>query len=137
MNQPASNNRVDEPDQVGRWVAEAGDPTALPRAEHVERLRALLLDRADSLQPRTRLVLFDEDQEEDKTDSAGHATTVQELPDEFMAESNQLDAAEKAQQLQAKQAAADAAKAAFKETSDAAGEILRRLLERRRSDKNS
>ena len=45
MNQPTSNNHENDLDDVSRWIAEAGDPSIEPRPEHVEHLRALLLDR--------------------------------------------------------------------------------------------
>ena len=51
-----------------------------------------------------------------------------------MDESNPFYAAKKAQQQQAKQTGP--AKPSFKDTSDAAGDILRRLMERRRAEKN-
>jgi pSer/pThr/pTyr-binding forkhead associated (FHA) protein len=74
---------------------------------------------------------FDEELEDDSEGS----TVVEEVPDEFIDESNPFYAAKKAQQLQAKQGAA--AKAEFKDTSDAAGDILRRLMERRRQERSS
>jgi pSer/pThr/pTyr-binding forkhead associated (FHA) protein len=80
---------------------------------------------------------FDEEEDDnDETLAEGSAVTVEEVPDELMDESNPFFAAKKAQKLQAKQAAAGS-KAAFKDTSDAAGDILRRLMERRRAEKNS
>jgi predicted component of type VI protein secretion system len=56
--------------------------------------------------------------------------------DEFMDESNPFYAAKKAQKEQAKQGAAGPAKSSFKDTSDAANDILRRLMERRRASKS-
>jgi pSer/pThr/pTyr-binding forkhead associated (FHA) protein len=81
-------------------------------------------------------VPFDDENEDDETIAEGSAVTVEEVPEEFLDESNPFYAAKKAQQLQAKQGAA-AAKAAFKDTSDAAGDILRRLMERRRAERSS
>ncbi len=78
---------------------------------------------------------FDEEQEDDDTLAEG-GETVAEVPEEFMDESNPFYAAKKAQQLQAKQGPAGPAKASFKDTSDAAGDILRRLMERRRAEKS-
>jgi predicted component of type VI protein secretion system len=57
------------------------------------------------------------------------------VPEEFMDESNPFYAAKKAQQQQAKPTGP--VKPAFKDTSDAAGDILRRLMERRRASKES
>jgi pSer/pThr/pTyr-binding forkhead associated (FHA) protein len=79
---------------------------------------------------------FDEDEDDDQTLAEG-AETVADSPEEFMDESNPFYAAKKAQQLQAKQGPAGPAKAKFNDTSDAAGDILRRLMERRRAEKNS
>jgi predicted component of type VI protein secretion system len=61
--------------------------------------------------------------------------SVEEIPEDFIDESNPFYAAKKAQQQQAKQTGP--AKPAFKDTSDAAGDILRRLMERRRASKSS
>jgi predicted component of type VI protein secretion system len=55
--------------------------------------------------------------------------------EEFIDESNPFYAAKKAQKEQAKQAAGPA-KPSFKDTSDAANDILRRLMERRRASKS-
>jgi predicted component of type VI protein secretion system len=57
---------------------------------------------------------------------------VEEIPEEFIDESNPFYAAKKAQKEQAK---AGPAKPSFKDTSDAANDILRRLMERRRASK--
>jgi predicted component of type VI protein secretion system len=70
-----------------------------------------------------------EEEAEDEDEDAG-----EEIPEEFMDESNPFYAAKKAQQQQ--QAKAGPAKPSFKDTSDAAGDILRRLMERRRAEKN-
>ena len=72
----------------------------------------------------------DEDSATDEDDEDEEAED--EAPEEFMDESNPFYAAKKAQQQQAKQTGP--AKPAFKDTSDAAGDILRRLMERRRAD---
>jgi pSer/pThr/pTyr-binding forkhead associated (FHA) protein len=83
---------------------------------------------------------FDEENEDDEgSEEEGAeegATVVEEVPEEFLDESNPFYAAKKARQLQAKQGAT-AAKAEFKDTSDAAGDILRRLMERRRAERSS
>jgi FHA domain-containing protein len=57
-----------------------------------------------------------------------------EIQEEFLDESNPFYAAKKAKEQQAKQTGP--AKPSFKDTSDAAGDILRRLMERRRAAKN-
>ncbi len=80
---------------------------------------------------------FDQEDEDDDTLEEGTAARVEEVPEEFMDESNPFYAAKKAQKLQAKQGPADASKKAFADTSDAAGDILRRLMERRRAEKSS
>jgi predicted component of type VI protein secretion system len=59
---------------------------------------------------------------------------VEAMPEEFIDESNPFYAAKKAKEQQAKQTGP--AKPAFKDTSDAAGDILRRLMERRRASKS-
>jgi pSer/pThr/pTyr-binding forkhead associated (FHA) protein len=73
-------------------------------------------------------VLGSEDADEAEEEPA------EEAPEEFIDETNPFYVAKKAQQ-QAKQAGP--AKPAFKDTSDAAGDILRRLMERRRASKSS
>jgi pSer/pThr/pTyr-binding forkhead associated (FHA) protein len=80
---------------------------------------------------------FDDDNEDDETIEDGAAATVAEVPEEFMDESNPFYAAKKAQKLQSQKGPAGPAKEAFKDTSDAAGDILRRLMERRRAEKSS
>ena len=55
--------------------------------------------------------------------------------EEFLDESNPFYAAKKALKEQAKQTGP--AKPAFKDTSDAASDILRRLMERRRAERSS
>ncbi len=77
---------------------------------------------------------FDEEGEDEEGIDEEEAT-VAESPDEFMDESNPFYAAKKAQQNQAKQPTGPS-KASFKDTSDAAGDILRRLMERRRAEKS-
>jgi pSer/pThr/pTyr-binding forkhead associated (FHA) protein len=79
---------------------------------------------------------FDEN-DEDETLAEGEEEMAAESPEEFIDESNPFYAAKKAQQLQAKQGPAGPAKPSFKDTSDAAGDILRRLMERRRAEKSS
>jgi hypothetical protein len=79
----------------------------------------------------------DADESDEEVDEEAEA----EVPeDEFMDPSNPFYAAKKAQKEQAKAAAAGAGaqKAAqFKDSSDAANEILRKLMERRRASKSS
>jgi len=75
---------------------------------------------------------FQEDgAEEDDAEEEGAAA---EVPEEFIDESNPFYAAKKAQKEQAKQTGP--AKPSFKDTSDAANDILRRLMERRRGSKS-
>jgi predicted component of type VI protein secretion system len=82
---------------------------------------------------------FDVDEDEvDDTDEAldeEESSTVDELPEEFLDPSNPFYAAKKAQKEQAKQTGP--AKPSFKDTSDAASDILRRLMERRRAERSS
>jgi hypothetical protein len=73
----------------------------------------------------------DDEETEDEDDSG--AQVVEEVAEEFIDESNPFYAAKKAQQLQAK--AGGPAKPSFKDTSDAASDILRRLMERRRANR--
>jgi len=80
---------------------------------------------------------FDTGDEDEDALEEGESSTVDEVPDDFIDESNPFYAAKKAQQLQAKQATGGAAKPNFKDTSDAAGDILRRLMERRRQERSS
>jgi predicted component of type VI protein secretion system len=68
------------------------------------------------------------DESEGEEEGAGD-----EMPEEFIDESNPFYAAKKAQKEQAK---AGPAKPAFKDTSDAASDILRRLMERRRASRS-
>jgi hypothetical protein len=68
-----------------------------------------------------------------ETDETDEEETAEEAPEEFIDESNPFYAAKKAQKEQAK---AGPAKPSFKDTSDAANDILRRLMERRRASKS-
>jgi hypothetical protein len=79
---------------------------------------------------------FDEEEEEDpdQTLAEGESEEVDEVPEEFLDPSNPFYAAKKAQKEQAK---AGPVKPEFKDTSDAAGDILRRLMERRRAERSS
>jgi hypothetical protein len=75
----------------------------------------------------------DEDIEQFKPDEESAA--VDEMPEEFMDESNPFYAAKKAQaQAQAQE---KANKPAYQDTSDAAQAILKRMMERRRASKSS
>lgn len=71
-------------------------------------------------------------EEEPEEEDEGEADT-EEGVEEFIDESNPFYAAKKAQQQQAKQTGP--VKPSFKDTSDAAGDILRRLMERKRASK--
>ncbi|MFI5454091.1 MAG: FHA domain-containing protein [Isosphaerales bacterium] len=79
---------------------------------------------------------FDTGEEGDETLAEGQSSSALETPEEFLDESNPFYAAKKAQQQAAKQTAGPA-KQSFKDTSDAAGDILRRLMERRRAERSS
>jgi len=72
-----------------------------------------------------------DEEAEDETDDGSQV--VEEEVEELIDESNPFYAAKKAQQLQGK--GAGPAKASFKDTSDAASDILRRLMERRRANR--
>jgi pSer/pThr/pTyr-binding forkhead associated (FHA) protein len=76
---------------------------------------------------------FDQELDEDVDDEDAldddQSTVVEEVPEELVDPSNPFYAAKKAQKEQAKQGPV---KPAFKDTSDAASDILRRLMERRR-----
>jgi pSer/pThr/pTyr-binding forkhead associated (FHA) protein len=79
---------------------------------------------------------FGEEEEEDpdQTLAEGESEEADEVPEEFLDPSNPFYAAKKAQKEQAK---AGPVKPEFKDTSDAAGDILRRLMERRRAERSS
>jgi pSer/pThr/pTyr-binding forkhead associated (FHA) protein len=77
---------------------------------------------------------FDSLDEDEEETGEGESSVVEQVPDEFIDESNPFYAAKKAQQEAAKQTAAGTKKD-FKDTSDAAGDILRRLMERRRAQR--
>jgi predicted component of type VI protein secretion system len=81
---------------------------------------------------------FEEEEEEDDSDETlaeGESEAVDEVPEEFLDPSNPFYAAKKAQKEQAKQSGP--VKPQFNDTSDAAGDILRRLMERRRAERSS
>ena len=80
----------------------------------------------------TDAVLGDTNDDEETDDEEGDEETS-DIQEEFMDESNPFYAAKKAQKDQAKVVPT---KPSFKDTSDAAGDILRRLMERRRAEKN-
>jgi predicted component of type VI protein secretion system len=77
----------------------------------------------------------DEEEDPDQTLAEGESEAVDEVPEEFLDPSNPFYAAKKAQREQAKHSGP--AKAEFKDTSDAASDILRRLMERRRAERSS
>ena len=73
----------------------------------------------------------------DQIDEDEESGEEEEVPEEeFIDESNPFYAAKKAQKEAAKQGATGPAKPSFKDTSDAANDILRRLMERRRASKS-
>jgi predicted component of type VI protein secretion system len=87
-------------------------------------------ETADDLTAQGEVEFDDiEDEAGEDEDEAG-----EEMPEEFIDESNPFYAAKKAQKEQTKQAGPG--KPSFKDTSDAANDILRRLMERRRASKS-
>ena len=81
---------------------------------------------------------FEEEEEEEDSDETlaeGESEVVDEVPEEFLDPSNPFYAAKKAQKEQAKQSGP--VKPQFNDTSDAASDILRRLMERRRAERSS
>jgi len=73
----------------------------------------------------------EEDEEDDETLAEDESTVVDDVPEEFLDPSNPFYAAKKAQKEQT-----GPAKHEFKDTSDAASDILRRLMERRRAERS-
>jgi FHA domain len=86
-------------------------------------------ETADALVASSEDETTDEEEENEDEEDA-----EEEVQEEFLDESNPFYAAKKAQKEQAKQTGPT--KPSFKDTSDAAGDILRRLMERRRAAKN-
>jgi hypothetical protein len=74
-----------------------------------------------------------EDEDGDETLAEDESTAADDIPEEFLDPSNPFYAAKKAQKDQSK---AGPSKQEFKDTSDAAGDILRRLMERRRAERS-
>jgi len=74
-----------------------------------------------------------EDEDGDETLAEDESTAADDIPEEFLDPSNPFYAAKKAQKEQAK---SGPAKHEFKDTSDAASDILRRLMERRRAERS-
>ena len=72
-----------------------------------------------------------EDEEDDETVAEDESSVADDVPEEFLDPSNPFYAAKKAQKEQA-----GPAKHEFKDTSDAASDILRRLMERRRAERS-
>jgi hypothetical protein len=108
-------------------------PPASASDDEYER-QAEAAEGAEELGDETDLVEDVLDTEDAEEVGEAEEEASEEIPEEFIDESNPFYAAKKAQQ-QAKQAGP--AKPAFKDTSDAAGDILRRLMERRRASKSS
>jgi predicted component of type VI protein secretion system len=77
----------------------------------------------------------DEEEDPDQTLAEGESEVIDDVPEEFLDPSNPFYAAKKALKEQAKQTGP--AKPEFKDTSDAASDILRRLMERRRAERSS
>jgi pSer/pThr/pTyr-binding forkhead associated (FHA) protein len=81
--------------------------------------------------------LIDEDEEAEEEEQEEEEDEAQNLEDEFMDPNNPFYAAKKAQKEQAKAGTGTpAANQTFKDSSDAANEILRKLMERRRASKS-
>jgi hypothetical protein len=89
-------------------------------------------ETADDLMAAGETEEFEDNIEEDESEEEDESG--EEVPEEFIDESNPFYAAKKAQQQQAKQTGP--AKPEFADTSDAANDILRRLMERRRASKS-
>jgi len=89
----------------------------------------------DEAEEETEEPFDDEEEDPDRTLAEGEGEAVDEVPEEFLDPSNPFYAAKKAQKEQAKQTGP--AKPAFTDTSDAASDILRRLMERRRAERDS
>jgi pSer/pThr/pTyr-binding forkhead associated (FHA) protein len=75
----------------------------------------------------------EDDEDEDETLAEDESTAADDVPEEFLDPSNPFYAAKKAQKEQAK---AGPSKQEYKDTSDAASDILRRLMERRRAERS-
>jgi pSer/pThr/pTyr-binding forkhead associated (FHA) protein len=75
----------------------------------------------------------EDDEDEDETVAEDESTAADDIPEEFLDPSNPFYAAKKALKEQAK---AGPSKHEFKDTSDAASDILRRLMERRRAERS-
>jgi predicted component of type VI protein secretion system len=114
---------------AGATGATAAKPASPPSASDDEYER-----QPDDEEDGEELEPFNDDESgDDETVAEDDATLADEAPEEFLDESNPFYAAKKAQQDAAKQTGP--AKPAFKDTSDAANDILRRLMERRRADR--
>jgi pSer/pThr/pTyr-binding forkhead associated (FHA) protein len=113
-------------DEYERQPADEADATAETLDEHEP--AEDLLDEEIGEDESELVEAENEDEDED-------ADVAEEMPEEFIDESNPFYAAKKAQQ-QAKTQSGPA-KPAFKDTSDAASDILRRLMERRRASRSS
>jgi FHA domain len=112
-------------------------PTPPPSASDDEYERQAEEEEPAGEEPETADDFSAEDESEglgDEIDEEGdEEEAAEEVPEEFIDESNPFYAAKKAQKEQAK---AGPAKPSFKDTSDAANDILRRLMERRRASKS-
>ncbi len=77
---------------------------------------------------------FDQHEDSEEAIAEAESEAVDDVPEEFLDPSNPFYAAKKAQKEQTKQGPA---KPEYKDTSDAASDILRRLMERRRAERSS
>jgi pSer/pThr/pTyr-binding forkhead associated (FHA) protein len=115
----------------------AAAPSASPPPETLAKPPSVVSDeeyeRQTEQEDEIGEVPLDEDEEEEEEEE--EESSEQNLEEEFMDESNPFYAAKKAQKEQAK-AASSAAKQPQKDSSDAANEILRKLMERRRANRS-
>ncbi len=100
-------------------AANAAAPKAKPKAEPIP------VEDSDDAYERQP-----DDEEEEATEDADETEAVDEIPEEFIDESNPFHVKKKAPE-----AAKGSGKPEFKDTSDAASDILRKMMERKRSSK--
>jgi FHA domain len=126
--------------QAARPPASSQTPPSKPPSIASDEEYERQSEEEDKVQTDEELVdenLEDEEQEEEEQEEEA-VEASEELEEEFLDESNPFYAAKKAQKEQAKAGgAASSEKASFKDSSDAANEILRKLMERRRASKSS
>ncbi|AMV39050.1 FHA domain-containing protein [Planctomyces sp. SH-PL62] len=122
-------------------AAEAASAPAKPAPIPLEESPEEEEEEAEEVEEEEEEVLMDTlDEEEDEEEEAGEEDAESEAVEEFVDESNPFYAAKKAQQQASKATSGGATGAGganqqFKDTSDAATEILRKLMEKRRASK--